>query len=128
MSARYRAVWKDGRLLAEYEGDRLTYLAPEYQSPKRSDAVSAPMIIRDIAAYRSPVDNSIISSRSMHRDHIKAHDLIEVGNEPIGHTKPPETPLTREFGERLKHHLDEVKALPQAVYDERVKVITNGPE
>lgn len=125
MGSKYRAVWKNGRLLAEYEGDRLVYLAPEYTSPKRSD-LSAPMIVRDIAAYRSPVDNSVITSRSAHREHLKAHDLIEVGNEPIGHTKPPELVIDRELGERIKHHLDEVKALPQAVYDDRVKVLTHG--
>jgi hypothetical protein len=35
----------------------------------------------DIKPYRSMVDGSMIGSRSMHREHLKAHGCIEVGNE-----------------------------------------------
>lgn len=41
----------------------------------------SPMIVGDIAPYRSMVDGSMIQGRAQHRAHLKAHKLIEVGNE-----------------------------------------------
>lgn len=38
-------------------------------------------IIADIEAYRSPLDGSMITSRSRHRDHMREHGVIEMGNE-----------------------------------------------
>lgn len=38
-------------------------------------------IMGDIQPYKSMVDGSIIGSRSVHREHLRAHGCIEVGNE-----------------------------------------------
>ena len=46
----------------------------------RSEGV---MIFGDIQPYQSMIDGSIITSRSQHREHLKAHGCIEIGNEPI---------------------------------------------
>lgn len=43
----------------------------------------APMIYGDIQPYRSAIDGSLIGSRSTHREHLKAHGCIEVGNEKM---------------------------------------------
>jgi hypothetical protein len=123
VSGRYRAIWKDGKLLAEYEGDVLVFLAADYKDPKRSDTIASPMIMRDMGEYVSPIDNSVITSRSAHRDHLKRYDVIEVGNE---HLPPPVEVKTREIGEAIKRHVEEVKALPQPIYDERVRSVTNA--
>jgi hypothetical protein len=40
-----------------------------------------PMIIRDIDPYRSMATGERIRSRRHHRDHLRAHRLVEVGNE-----------------------------------------------
>ena len=50
--------------------------------------------MKDIQPYRSMADGSIITSRSKHREHLKAHNCIEVGNEtkylqPKPLTSPP---------------------------------------
>ena len=55
---------------------------------------SGPMLMKDIQPYRSMADGSIITSRSKHREHLKAHNCIEVGNEtkylqPKPLTSPP---------------------------------------
>lgn len=42
---------------------------------------SSPQIIRDIEPYRSTVTGERIAGRRQHRDHLKAHGCIEVGNE-----------------------------------------------
>ena len=44
----------------------------------RSDA---PMIMGDIQPYVSQIDGSLIASRSQHREHLRAHGCVEVGNE-----------------------------------------------
>lgn len=49
------------------------------------------LIIGDIQPYRSMVDGRIIEGRRQHREHLKAHQLIEVGNE----TKYLQTPKYR---------------------------------
>ena len=38
-------------------------------------------VMPDIQPYQSMVDGSMITSRSKHRDHLKQHGCIEVGNE-----------------------------------------------
>ena len=119
MSVRYRAIYRGGKLLAEYERGVCTYVAPEAVSDKRSDLAS-PHYVRDIGEYKSPIDGKMITSRSAHRDHLKTHDVIEVGNERLGRPAPEEK--TRGIGEAVKRRLEEVKALPQAAYDEQVKV------
>lgn len=39
------------------------------------------MVMGDIQPYRSMVTGEMINSRSQHREHLKAHRLVEVGNE-----------------------------------------------
>lgn len=38
-------------------------------------------IISDIEPYKSPIDGSTVSSRSTHRDHMRQHGVVEMGNE-----------------------------------------------
>lgn len=61
-------------------------------------------VIPDIQPYQSMVDGSMIRGRAHHREHLKEHHLIEVGNEvkhlkPFGTYKPPglKQDLIREF-------------------------------
>lgn len=51
--------------------------------------VAAPMVMSDMQPYRSMIDGRMITSRSQHRDHLKAHGCIEVGNE-TKYLKPKE--------------------------------------
>lgn len=50
-------------------------------APAGSVSSAAPMVMPDITPYRSTIDGSLISSRSTHRAHLRAHNCIEVGNE-----------------------------------------------
>ena len=50
--------------------------------------VNAPMVINDIQPYKSMQTGEIITSRSVHRNHLRQHGLIEIGNEKIKETKP----------------------------------------
>lgn len=49
---------------------------------------AAPRVMPDIEPYQSMIDGSIITSRSRHREHLRAHGYEEVGNDS-SLTKPP---------------------------------------
>lgn len=40
-----------------------------------------PLIMPDIKPYKSMIDGREITSRSKHREHLRAHNCIEIGNE-----------------------------------------------
>ncbi len=62
----------------------VTEVNGDYEAPQRLSA----MVMGDIQPYKSQVTGEMINSRSQHRDHLKAHRLIEVGNE-TKYLKPP---------------------------------------
>lgn len=68
-----------------------TLKAARNASRARSE-LGFPMVMGDTPEYRSIIDGSLIGSRSHHREHLKAHDCVEVGNE---WKKPPKSELTR---------------------------------
>lgn len=43
--------------------------------------ITAPMVMNDIQPYRSMIDGSMIESRSKHKEHLRRHGCIEIGNE-----------------------------------------------
>ena len=47
-----------------------------------------PAILPDIAPYRSQLTGEVITSRSRHREHLRSHGCIEVGNERLPPPKP----------------------------------------
>lgn len=66
---------------------------------------AAPMVMPDIQPYTSMIDGSLITSRSRHREHLRAHGCIEVGNEK---PKPPvqEWTATKGLREELAARLN----------------------
>jgi len=57
-----------------YIGDK----AYEKGTEPHSDA---PLVMGDIAPYRSMIDGTWITSRSQHREHLRAHGCVEIGND-----------------------------------------------
>jgi hypothetical protein len=92
MSGRYRAIYRDGRLFAEYEGDTLTYLAPDYEPPNRSD-LAAPQLIRDqTEPFQSMADGKLYDSKSAYRQTLKDRGLVELGTDAPLTAPPPVAP------------------------------------
>jgi adenine-specific DNA methylase len=56
----------------------------------------APMVQSDISGYISQVDGSWIDSKSKHRDHLKRHRMIEVGNDVPMQQKKVQAPSSEE--------------------------------
>lgn len=66
-----------------YRGsDGFNHILAAYGGNDEDGDVSS-YIIRDMEPYRSPIDGSIITSRSHHRAHKRQHNVIEVGNERL---------------------------------------------
>lgn len=65
---------------------------PECCGEPMHRVVCAPMVHGDIEPYVSAIDGRVINSRSAHREHLKAHKCIEVGNETKYLKPKPLTP------------------------------------
>ncbi len=83
---RYRALYYQGRLLAEYQDGVLI----NGRDGDLSNKITGPEVIRDINPYRSMVTGEMITSRSKHRDHLRAHGVVEVGNDTSHMKQAPE--------------------------------------
>ena len=80
---------------------------PECCGEVMSRVFCPPLVHGDIAPYISMIDGSVINSRSSHRDHLKQHGCIEIGNErvePKPLTPPPglKETLIRVANEKLR--------------------------
>ena len=80
--SRFRMVWDKQGLVAKVENGETTYLREGYGERKTSE-LSSPMVIRDIEPYKNMIDGKMITSRSAHRDLLRAHNCVEVGNEKM---------------------------------------------
>ena len=77
-----------------------------WKEKQEMTAREAPMVISDIEGYVSQVDGTWIKSKSMHRDHLKQHRMIELGNDvPMQH-KPAE--VSRKSQEARKRQIAEL--------------------
>lgn len=79
---RSRILYDRHGMLAEYHDDELVWARTDMDM-----AQAGPQIVRDIAPYKSMIDGSVIDGRKRHRDHLRAHSCIEVGND-TSHIKP----------------------------------------
>lgn len=87
--ARLRIIYNKGDPVAEYRNGELVWAA---EPPEEKSA--GYYIMPDTAPYQSMVDGSMIEGRKQHREHLRRHSLMEVGNEtkylkPYGQYKSP---------------------------------------
>ena len=83
---RKRWIYKDGEAfeVGEYQAEPQHYILP------------------DIQPYQSMADGSMITGRRQHREHLRQHNCIEIGNETM-ETKP--TPVKDNRKEVLREQL-----------------------
>jgi hypothetical protein len=82
------------------------YIDGEFVERKKDSKGRYHYVQGDIAPYKSMIDGSMITSRSMHRRHLKANGCEEVGNEdPAKHVKAPRQNNSRL--ERLKWEINQ---------------------
>jgi hypothetical protein len=110
--------WSESNHTKKAQSDKEKYLefwgftldTPEaeqaWKEKQEMTAKEAPMVISDIEGYVSQVDGSWIDSRSKHRNHLKQHRMIELGNDVPTQHKPAE--LSRKSQEARKRQIAEL--------------------
>ena len=78
-----KLIWDKSKRSKKYPHGRFVP-ASQYRRPARLTNV-----MPDIDEFVSPIDNSIISSRSYKRAHMRHHGVEEVGNEKIYEKRKP---------------------------------------
>lgn len=74
-------LWeKTGHNSAIVDGELWHCVAGRW-APAGSTQDAGFLVMPDIQPYTSVIDGSTITSRSRHREHLRAHGCIEVGNE-----------------------------------------------
>ena len=84
----------------------------EQQTDKK--IFSAPSMMQDIQPYQSMVTGETIASRSHHRQHLREHKLIEIGNEKVEPRKIDESEKKKQHYETRKVIYDKLTALERA--------------
>lgn len=77
------------RTLADYNN------LPKHCGETMRRIITAPFVQSDIGGYKSMATGEWISSRSKHREHLRKHGLIEIGNEKISQPKQKADPTIR---------------------------------
>ena len=72
------------------------YVNGELVEKGSKEHYDSPMVMLDIAPYKSMIDGSMITSRSTHREHLRQHNCFEVGNEKMENKLPPLKDTRRE--------------------------------
>lgn len=64
-------------------------------------------VIKDIEPYRSTITREVIGGRRQHRDHLRAHKCIELGNEM---PKARPTSYVGNVGQDIKQAMEQLRA------------------
>ena len=80
---------------------------PDCCGEKTVYKLNAPFVHEDIKAYKSQLTGEMITSRVRHRNHLKEHGCIEVGNEQVkppvrGYSKAERYQLRKDLADRLQ--------------------------
>jgi hypothetical protein len=62
---------------------------------RASSSVNAPMVMNDIQPYKSMITGEMITSRSIHKSHLKQHGMVEIGNEVKAHMQQAKPEVDR---------------------------------
>lgn len=84
MKSRY--IYKDGKVVYAEEKGQVVVNEMPCTEPANY------YVMPDITPYTSMIDGSLITSRSMHRDHLRQHNCIEVGNDSSVLNPRPQAP------------------------------------
>lgn len=85
----------------------------------------APSVLGDIAGYRSVITGEPIGSRSEHREHLRRHNCIEVGNDFPRYERTTLPPLKEDL-ERALQASPETHAEARAAAERAARVEITG--
>lgn len=67
--------------------DRRNHLLPEYGGDGSGYGQVSTYVMPDKPGYVSPLDFKMVEGRAAHRDHMRRHNVIEVGDQPVGYSR-----------------------------------------
>ena len=68
--------------------DNINWTKSNYKAVKSTKRTKSHQVMGDIQEFVSPIDKSVISSRSQVREHERKHNVRQVGNDYTSSTKP----------------------------------------
>lgn len=68
---------------------------PEWRKRRTETERRGLHVVPDIKPYVSPLDGSVVGGRRQHRDHMRAHGVVEVGTEKPKPNRPKPLPDVR---------------------------------
>jgi len=71
-----RFVYRNGALVNRVTGE------PMLTDAERAGPVATPMVMSDIPTYASPIDGTMITSRSQRREDLARNNCVEAGDMP----------------------------------------------
>ena len=87
--SRERIIFDRHGVKARFLGDELIWLRPGVNTGNKQSTLPSPMVVRDIEPYKSMITGQMITSRSVHKAHLKQHNCVEVGNDTSHMNKRP---------------------------------------
>ncbi len=72
-------VWRDGKMVEKH----LAGPARGMPDGSKRSSLAAPYITSDYKAYRSTHTGEMIEGRAAHREHLRRHGLVELGNDDV---------------------------------------------
>ena len=84
------------------KGERMVEITPR-------ERIIAHSVIPDVS-YQSMVTGEMIGSRSEHREHLKRHDCVEVGNEKPDFRTPEYKPDREQIKHEIRRAKDQIEA------------------
>lgn len=104
--SRLTLKYRGAEVVQEFKDGQLVWQSPTFEPSFKPETH---YIMGDIAPYKSMIDGSYVGSRSTHKEHLKQHGCIEIGNETnYLKAKPLESPkglkdtLVRVTNEKLR--------------------------
>lgn len=73
------------RFIYDYASGEMVEVSPDYVPEPRQTSYQ---VMGDIKPYVSQIDGKVINSRSIHREHLKQHGCVEVGNDSSLYKQP----------------------------------------
>lgn len=68
--------------------DNIQWGKSNYKFAKATKRTKSHQIMGDIQEFVSPIDKTVIGSRSQIKEHERKHNVRQVGNDYVGSTKP----------------------------------------
>lgn len=91
--SRSRSIYDNHGKVVEFLDGEIVWAREDFGAQKPESV----QVIKDIEPYQSMVTGEMITSRSRHRDHLRQHNCIEVGNEKMVSTPKLVLNNRREF-------------------------------